>query len=64
MIYNEEHDVFLPPSPYPSWVLNTKKDNWEPPITRPTITEEQIEQKYYYEWNEEVINWDLKQRTI
>ena len=29
--YNPSKDVFIPPSPYPSWVLNSD-DNWESPL--------------------------------
>jgi hypothetical protein len=63
MIYNEEYDVFLLPKPYSSWVLNTETYEWYSPIPEPELTEEQIEQRYYYEWNEENLEWDLKQRT-
>lgn len=62
MIYNSEYDVFLLPQPYASWSLNTSTYDWEPPVPKPELTEEQIEQQCYYEWNEEIQEWQLKQR--
>jgi len=29
--YNRELDAFIPPKPYPSWVLNETSCLWEPP---------------------------------
>ena len=45
--YDSENDVFIPPKPFPSWVLN---DDWfwEPPIERPGSN---------YFWNEENLEW-------
>ena len=63
-IYNKEYDVFLFPQPYPSWILNTETYEWDPPIPIPELTEEQIEQKYYYEWIEENQEWQLNQRQF
>ena len=63
MNYNSEHDVFLLPQTYPSWILNTETYEWEPPISRPQLTKEQQEVRSYYEWNEETQNWELKTAT-
>ena len=35
MVYDNQHDVFLLPQPYPSWTLNTENYEWEPPIPEP-----------------------------
>lgn len=59
-IYDEKMDVFLPPKQYQSWVLNTETYDWDPPISEPELTEEQINERGYYEWNEELLNWELK----
>ena len=32
---------------------------WDPPVVRPELTNEQIEDKKYYNWNEETKQWDL-----
>ena len=46
--YNADADVFVSPSPLPSWVLNDEYD-WEPPIPKPEGD---------YTWNEETQTWD------
>jgi hypothetical protein len=38
-IYNEQLDIFLPPKPYNSWVLDTEKGEWAAPIARPEDVE-------------------------
>jgi hypothetical protein len=63
MVYNNQYDVFLAPQPYPSWTLNTETYEWEPPIPEPELTEEQRESGSYYEWNEEIQQWELKTLT-
>lgn len=52
-IYREDLDVFVPPKPYSSWVLNESTGKWQPPIPKPELTQEQIDNNQYYEWNEE-----------
>ena len=50
--YDEGRDAFIPPKPYPSWILNEETCLWEPPVPYPTDGEQ-------YTWNEETISWDL-----
>ena len=59
MIYDNRHDVFLLPQPYPSWTLNTETYLWEPPVSEPELTEEQRDGGSSYEWNEETQEWKL-----
>ena len=47
--YDPIDDAFIAPKPYPSWVLNSKKQ-WEPPIAYPTDGK-------IYGWNEETGEW-------
>ena len=47
--YDPIDDAFIAPKPYPSWVLNSKKQ-WEPPIAYPTDGK-------LYGWNEETGEW-------
>ena len=56
-IYREDLDVFIIPSPYPSWTLNETTYEWDPPIPKPDdiITETSITT---YVWNEETLSWD------
>jgi hypothetical protein len=48
--YDEEHDAFIPPKPYPSWVLNETSLLWNPPVPMPNDGK-------VYEWNESIVNW-------
>ncbi len=48
--YNKELDAFIPPKPYPSWVLNTETCLWEPPVSRP-------DDGKAYEWDEATQSW-------
>ena len=50
-IYDEEYDIFLPPKPYPSWILNESHEGWIAPVPKsddPTKV---------YGWNEENQEW-------
>jgi hypothetical protein len=53
---------FYPPKPYPSWTRNN--GNWISPIEKPLLTQEQIDNKNYYSWNEQTLSWDLVEDTI
>lgn len=50
MTYSQEHDAFIPPKPYPSWVFNTESLNWEAPVPKPDDGKR-------YRWNEETVSW-------
>jgi len=50
--YDDIRDAFIPPKPYPSWVLNETTCLWEAPVAYPTDG-----QKYI--WNETNQTWDL-----
>lgn len=59
-MYDEELDAFIPPKPFPSWVLNREIANWESPIgAAPNLTEEEREANSFYRWDEELGNWQL-----
>lgn len=49
--YNEILDGFIPPKPYPSWILNEDTCLWYPPVPYPT------DENCYF-WNEETLSWD------
>ena len=59
--YDEDRDAFIPPKPFPSWVLNETTCLWESPIPEPTLTQEQIDNNNYYRWNEQNKTWDLNE---
>ena len=48
--YDEERDAFIPPKPYPSWVLNEDTCWYEAPIPYPNDGN-----RYY--WNEDTLSW-------
>jgi len=50
--YNETEDIFLPPKPYDSWVLDTDNAKWKAPVDLPDDGND-------YTWNEETTSWDL-----
>jgi hypothetical protein len=54
--YNEELDIFLPPKPYNSWILDSEKGEWTAPIPRP---EDII--GYANIWEEETQEWRSEQ---
>lgn len=56
--YDDSRDAFIPPKPYPSWVLNEETCQWEAPIPYPGDTEN------IYLWNEENQTWDIYQITF
>jgi hypothetical protein len=60
MTYDEDRDAFIPKKPYTSWILNEDTCLWEAPVAMPELTQEQIDNKNYYAWNESIINWEIK----
>jgi len=55
-IYNEDLDSFIPPKPYPSWILNTETKVWESPVSIPE-DHGYGEGKKLYTWDEETLSW-------
>ena len=50
--YDEDRDAFIPPKPFPSWILNETTCLWNPPVVKPTDGQR-------YTWNETNQTWDL-----
>lgn len=48
--YDATRDAFIPPKPFPSWVLNETTCLWDAPVAIPTDGK-------IYDWNEEIVNW-------
>jgi len=60
--YDEDKDAFIPPKPsFNSWVLNEETCQWEAPVAKPELTQEQIDNNNYYTWNETTQQWDLNE---
>lgn len=51
--YDSVRDAFIPPKPYPSWVLNEETCFWEAPVAQPAPQE-----GVFYSWNEDTQSWD------
>lgn len=48
--YDAVIDAFVPPQPFPSWVLNTNTARWEAPVPYPNDGK-------IYRWNESTVSW-------
>jgi hypothetical protein len=48
--YDTERDAFIPPRPFPSWLLNEETCQWEAPIPYPDIDK-------LYRWDEDQLCW-------
>ena len=57
--YDQTRDAFIPPKPFNSWILNETTCIWEAPIPRPELTEEQLQNRSKYVWNETNQTWDF-----
>jgi hypothetical protein len=57
--YDEDRDAFIPPKPFPSWILNETTCLWEAPVARPELTQEQLDNGVGQIWNETNQTWDL-----
>jgi hypothetical protein len=57
--YDQARDAFIAPKPFNSWILNEDTCRWEAPVAKPTLTQEQIDNNNYYNWNETIKNWEL-----
>ena len=52
--YDEERDAFIPPKPYPSWLLDEDTCLWDSPTPYPDDGNK-------YGWNESNQSWDAVQ---
>ena len=48
--YDEDRDAFIPPKPYPSWILDEQTCLWNAPVAMPTDGK-------LYRWDEDAQNW-------
>lgn len=48
--YDRTRDAFIPPKPFPSWVLNDDTCLWDAPVAMP-------DDGKFYQWNEDTLNW-------
>ena len=50
--YDSIRDAFIPPQPFPSWVLNEETCQWDAPIAMPADGQR-------YTWNESTTSWGV-----
>jgi len=48
--YDADRDAFIPPQPYPSWVINEQTCIWEAPVPYPNDGKR-------YNWDENTLSW-------
>jgi len=48
--YDRTKDAFIPPQPFPSWLLNEDTCLWNAPVAMPTDDKK-------YAWDEESVSW-------
>ena len=51
-VYKSSIDGFIPPSPYPSWILDETVGKWDAPVSVPDPKEGK-----YFRWNETNLSW-------
>lgn len=51
--YDRTRDAFIPPQPFPSWVLDEDTCLWNAPVAMPTDGNQYI-------WDESTISWVIK----
>jgi hypothetical protein len=49
-IYDSIRDAFIPPKPFPSWILNEETCRWDAPTPRPTSEGNWV-------WDEDTLQW-------
>jgi hypothetical protein len=52
--WDSVRDAFIPPQPYPSWLLNEDTCQWQPPVAMP-------QDGQMYEWDEAAGEWTVMQ---
>lgn len=50
--YDAALDAFIPPKPYPSWILDNNTFTWVAPVPMPTDGP-------HYTWNETTQSWEI-----
>lgn len=55
-IYLPDKDVFIPPQPYPSWILDETTWSWKAPVEIPSDAFDPIN-GHIYKWDEGTLSW-------
>jgi hypothetical protein len=51
--YDKDRDAFIPPKPYPSWILDEDTCQWDAPVPKPAPRED----GKIHIWDEDIVNW-------
>ena len=65
--YLEDFDMFVPPKPFTSWILNTNTGDWEPPVPFPEEHGKwrpETKDYIHYDWNETEQKWENPTSTL
>jgi hypothetical protein len=54
--YDAQKDVFIPPQPYSSWIMDEETCLWNPPVMRPADATA-LENRKTYKWDEPTLSW-------
>jgi hypothetical protein len=54
--YDSVRDAFIPPQPYPSWLLDEDTCLWHAPVPYPEDVGTP-ENRRFYEWDEPTVSW-------
>jgi len=57
--YDSAKNKFIAPQPHASWALDSN-DDWQAPVTYPTITTYDTDKIYSINWDEENLRWTAK----
>tara|TARA_R100001129_G_scaffold185069_1_gene171886 strand:+ start:68 stop:514 length:447 start_codon:yes stop_codon:yes gene_type:complete len=57
--YDQTRNAFLPPREFTSFILDEDTCQWQPPIAKPTLTEQELEDGKVYKWNNKIKQWEL-----
>ena len=61
--FDAARDAFIPPKPFPSWVLNESTCQWQAPVPMPTDAGTGTPPKMYG-WDEDTVTWvEVVQQT-
>lgn len=56
--YDATRDAFIPPKPFPSWVLNERTCQWSAPVAYPTVALALSGAEHKnYKWDESAGSW-------
>ena len=56
--YHEDIDAFVPPQPWPSWILDPETAQWQAPVPQPQDAGTGDPPRIYV-WDEPTVSWQL-----